>query len=542
MTLPLTWKTDPLLLDEVLKRTKTLNELLQVNDLDSNLKRQLVTNPLMNFYGFLIRKRDFITKRIGATNSKVRILARMPFLPLEKYPRVQILLSQKSWLLAETSRDYFYQSALHDHSIKNWKQRVERYLERGAIPLPLLRGDEELWQQLTQQVKQEQQITIQSAKGKQSIIPLVLTEKLVYLLGIVDGDGHLSKHQVHIVDYSQEQIKQLQQFMYELFGVTGEIRSGKGGNYYILLVNSKWIVRLVQYLTGHPLGRKYEALQEPLILQKDQWTYLRGAYWRGLFDADASYKQAPTFTTISEKLTLDLKDYLDAFEINSTINTNKNGFTTYIYTGSRTRLYSQIGSWHPQKRKELLALLSRRRSGEIENFQGINEQKMTSDGFFDLSLLNNRTTINNFGPLMKQLRQQKNLTRKDLAIILPISYPTLATYENSQTNPSIKVALVFVSLMNLNFMSFLREYQLDYFSFYSSVKLPFIPSHELLQLMTYLHPCACNSISLLTTNPKVIQRIESFFDIKITKLELKRFNNYVLWDFLRTFGKYETIK
>ncbi|MHA1435244.1 MAG: LAGLIDADG family homing endonuclease [Candidatus Heimdallarchaeota archaeon] len=286
-SLPINWQTDPLLWGQqqlVTNQWQTLNNLLTETK-KSEERELLIKQPLRNFYGILIRTQDFNDKVNDPNQKRVRVLTRMPFLPLVLYPAVMELLAKKVWLLAEGARDYFYQSAKKDHSITSWKQRIDRYLDRGAIPLPLLRVDETLWQRLTEQILQEKKITIQSAKGEQSIIPLELTEKLVYLLGIIDGDGHLSKHQVHIVDYSKKQIEQLQQLCQELFGVTGHIQEGNEGNYYILLVNSKWIVRLVQFLTGHSLGRKYESLREPLILKTEPWNRFRGAYWRGMFDA-----------------------------------------------------------------------------------------------------------------------------------------------------------------------------------------------------------------------------------------------------------------
>lgn len=313
MTPSVNWQTDPLLYPRINDRPTTLNNLLAEEGNESEEKTQLLNNPLKNFYGMLIHQNDFARNK---TNSKkARILTRMPYLPLEYYPFLQQKLAENSWSLAEGTRDYFYQSALLDHSIKSWKQRIDHYFERGAIPLPMLRGDEKLWLQLTEQIQQEQQLTIQSAKGEQTTIPLQLTEKLVYLLGITDGDGNLSKHQVHIVDYSKKQIEQLQKFCKELFGVTGNIVEGKEGNYWILLVNGKWIVRLITFLTGHPTGRKYESLQEPFILREQPWERFRGAYWRGMFDADGSYKNTMVFATVSNLLSKDLEAYLSSFEV-----------------------------------------------------------------------------------------------------------------------------------------------------------------------------------------------------------------------------------
>lgn len=537
MILPLNWKNDPLLL--------TSNQRLTLNTQFANAKtvsekELIVTQPLVNFYGILIKKQEF---NLNTTLlSKIRILPRMPYLPLNHYSFLKNELAEHSWILAERVRDYFYGSAMLDNSIKSWRQRIERYLEGGAIPLPLLRGDEDLWQQLTEQVLKEQHITIQAAKGEQSRIPLKLTEKLVYLLGIIDGDGHLSKHQVHIVDYSKKQIEQLQGFFLELFGVTGHIREGNEGNYYILLVNGKWIVRLVNHLTGHPLGRKYDALREPLILRENPWEHLRGAYWRGLFDSDGSYKGGIEFTTISEKLSCDLKNYLEEKSIKFNFKASNRSYRLYVQAGSRTKFSQQVGSWHLEKKSQLQTLLSRRYNGEEVTFLGINEQNLDSEGLLDFALMDNKISVINSGMAIRQIREQGGFTRKDFAKLLAVNYSTLASYENSGSIPTIRTMIKVAEILEKPFSEFLWKYQLNEFTYVLSVELPFSPSKELCEYMSYLYPRLHNVISLQTKEQGTLQRIENYFSIKFDKVRGNDFKNYVLWDFLRLFGLYKTVK
>ncbi len=544
MTPPLSWKTDPLLLER--KQGLSLNDLL-VNFEDSARREQLGENPLNNFYGFLIKRVDFIRKETAPAEKRIRILTRMPFIPLNNYSFLKQLLEDKRWLIAEASRDYFYQSAMKDHSIRNWKNRIARYIERGAIPLPLLRGDEELWQQFTQQVKQEQQITIQSAKGEHSTIPLMLTEKLVYLLGVIDGDGHLSKHQVHIVDYSKKHIEQLQQFIQELFRVTGAIREGKEGNYYILLVNGKWLVRLINFLTGHPLGRKYAALREPLILREKPFQHLRGAYWRGLFDADASYKQGVTFVTTAKTLADDLYNYLDYKKISYRTKEKDTignlSYVVYIPTGYRTNLYSQIGSWHPEKNQEFLSLLKRRRMGEKEGFQGIPKQTLTSEGYFNFYHLDSSILVVNVGSILNQIRKKMVISRKKLAQDLSISYETITAYENGRAFPPLRNIIKFVELTNQKLMPFLEENRLFYYKSHLTIQLPLKPTAFLKQAMQYLHPRNGSNITILTKDEHFFEEMKSYFSLPSSlTISQRRFCTRVLHNFLITFGNYQNVK
>jgi ribosome-binding protein aMBF1 (putative translation factor) len=539
MTTPLNWKTDPLLREG--EKYRSLNTQLE-HFKDQRHKEQLLRNPLKNFYGLLIKKRDFKRRKNTPKSKRIRILARMPYISLQEYHFIQQKILGNSWQLAEAARDYFYHSAQSDHSISSWKQRIERYANKGSIPLPILRVDQEIWKQFSEHIHQEQQIIIQSAKQEPSKIPLKLSEKLVYLLGMIDGDGHLTKHQVHIVDYSKEQIKQLQKIVKELFAIEGEVRKGNGGKYYILLANGKWVVKLINYLTEHALGRKYQSLREPVILREKPYEHLRGAYWRGLFDADASYKRTMVFTTISLKLINDLERFLDQLVVKYRTKKTAKGISLYIYAGSRQKVCNAIGCWHPEKREEVKELLSRRRSGETEAFQGIEQKHLTAKGFFNFNRLDQRITVQQMGKLFQQYRKQQGLSRKDLAKYLKISYFTLTSYEKNRTSPPLQLIKKFASLQNVELMFFLHKHNLVRYGLIKTVRLPLQPSKQLSEVMIYLFPGSNQVVSLSANNQKVVDKLNNFFELKITSPSTNRLYNYVLWDFLKKFGKYKTVK
>ncbi|MBD3191032.1 MAG: helix-turn-helix domain-containing protein [Candidatus Heimdallarchaeota archaeon] len=540
MNRPITWKNDSLLLDK--KQGLTLNALLE-NCEDGTKKEQLLKRPLENFYGILIRKTDFIRKKSTTTDKRIRILTRMPYVPLNHYPFLKETIKEKDWLLAEASRDYFYQSAQNDLSIKSWKKRIERYLKSNTLPLPLLRVDEEPWRELITRVFHEKKIIIQSAKREESTIPLILSEKLVYLLGVIDGDGHLTKHQVHIVDYSKKHIEQLQRFFEELFGVTGDIRAGREKNYYILLVNGKWIVRLINFLTGHPLGRKYDALQEPLILREKPFEKFRGAYWRGMFDADASFKKEVTFTSISKQLSIDLHHFLETFKIDYyfkeiKIEKGDNAYLTTIPSGSRKKLFDQIDCWYEDKKQQFLRLINKEQSRLI-TFQGVNKKSLTSSGFFDFSLLPRNITIANLGGIIRQSRERAGLSRKVLAQKMGISYANLTAYELHRANPSLDFLLKYLDFRGEPLMTFLENMALNYFQLKNTkVRLCLKPTEELLALINSLYPLSNYYIGIKGANSKIIKEIEDFFDMTI-KTNTNRFSNSVLHHFLTTFFIFE---
>ena len=534
----LNWKTDPLLQDV------TLNELV-ANTMEPSERQVLINNPLANFYGILVKKQEFSQNTTLLT--KTRILPRMPYLPLNHYPFLKEQLQERSWLLAEKNRDYFYGSAMMDNAIKDWKQRIERYVENNAIPLPMLRGDEELWQQLTKHVLQEQQIIIQAAKGERSIIPLKLTEKLVYLLGIIDGDGNLAKHQIHIVDYSKKQIEQIQGFFKELCGVPGDIKEGNEGNYYILLVNAKWLVRLVTFLTGHPTGRKYKSLQEPLILREPSWERLRGAYWRGLFDADGSYRNTLTFATNSKQLSDDLEGYFSSLGVNYKVTYDAmKSYTMYVYAGTRKKVFDAIGSWHPEKRREFQQLLGKNWYGSLSIFQGLENNNLIDSTFFDFAKLPDNIRLINGGRLFIQLRKQKQWTQVNLASKLAISLSSLCKYEQLTINPGLKLMKKLFAICEIQDIKkrihYLESNSLQYYTYKTrQVKYPFRVSDEVLQVMNCLHPRSDDLVVLLSDTKASRQLAFEIFGISFVKFR-PTIRNLALNTFLQTFGHYSSYR
>ncbi|RLI63884.1 MAG: hypothetical protein DRO63_08060, partial [Candidatus Gerdarchaeota archaeon] len=212
------------------------------------------------------------------------------------------------------------------------------------------------------------------------------------------------------------------------------------------------------------------------------------------------------------------------------------------YSGSRQKVAEAIGSWHPEKKKELQTLLSRRRNGEIEAFQGIRTANLTSEGFFDFSLMDQRITVLQMGDLLKQFRWENNWSRTELANSLQLSYFTLTSYEKNRTNPPLQLVQMLASKQNMNLMPFLHKNNLCRFGSVKKVKLPLRPSKQCLELMQYLRPGANHAISLETNDQEVTTKLNDFFELKITDPAINRLYNYVLWTFLTTYGNYQTVK
>ncbi|MHA1309226.1 MAG: hypothetical protein ACTSO7_18650, partial [Candidatus Heimdallarchaeota archaeon] len=158
----------------------------------------------------------------------------------------------------------------------------------------------------------QEYIPFQSARGEHFQMPTRLTEDLAYFLGVVIGDGHLNYHNLELVDFSQENMVMLQALAKILFGIEGAISGEK--KIWLLHLNNKWLVRLVNFLTDQPItGKKYQALRELILFQNDE--KLRWQFWSGVLDADGSYKSVVSFCSSSQFFVNELTKVLDKYNI-----------------------------------------------------------------------------------------------------------------------------------------------------------------------------------------------------------------------------------
>lgn len=472
----LSWKNDPLLFD-----TEPVDQRYWVTA-NGLIKRQQSSeiffrnNALLNIYPIMIRKIDFVVSE--------RTLQVMPYVVLSK--QWSHKLRKKSLAVAERAHYYFKDSAA-DYKITRWQQKVINYVEQQQrIPFPLFRLADN-WQQLLKQPE----IVFQSARGETFRLPIVLTEDLAYLLGVIAGDGHLNEHNVVLVDYSPEQMKLLKSLTQKLLGITGKI-TGEN-NIWLLHINNKWFVRLVHFLTDQPIGgKKYSKLREPLLLKNRK--KLRKAYWSGVMDADGSYKGRICFTSVAKPYINDFCRLLQEKEIcYKQREIWKEGSFGYIVTvpaAYRKRFVKLIKPRHPQKKIELKELLSTTIAtsptvGEwSQQIIGFQEEKVSENRLFDFSLLKGISVIG-AGKYIKKLRRRKCLKQKDLDFIDP---SLVSKYElNKIPIPLRELKKILQRLNGKNLMEFLAENSLEEFVITNSkARLDLQPNQKLLKILSGL--------------------------------------------------------
>ena len=485
----------------------------------------------------MIRKHDFITGE--------RLLQSFPYILLDQDWVEK--LRKKTLLLAERAHHYF-KDTLADYSIRSWQKRVIKYLEeQKRLPFPLLR----LYSDWLEIYQDKHFLSFQSARGEDFQLPLYLTEDLSYLIGVIMGDGHLAEYYVNIIDASKEHIENLTQMLVLQFNSKTEFFKHTSANAWNVNILCKWIVRLFNFLSGQPINeRKYPSLREPLIFQTNP--LLRNAFWRGLMDADGSYKSSIGFGSASQKLLNDFSAFLTQHNIQHRFYTQTVlGGTTYslkISGESRKRFTQLISSDHPIKKQEMQILLDKKIHRFTENsatlrkrgvWDGqvitVNQEKLF-DGYFDLSLIPH-LRIANLGNYIRALRRKNGLTQQSLSSEFSITQTLLSKYERNSHALPIPILIELLLKLAVPLKAFFSTHsKLDFHSHRSKCCLNTQSSEDFLKI---LHGMQFKEGGLIMIHGKENEdldnyrkKISSFFSLKIHKTH---FHNTVLNSFVREF-------
>jgi len=532
----LSWQKDPLLLDpEPLEQ----NTWLTANDLCTQGKKGQIFSPIghLNLYSFMLRKIDFV--------SGERLLQSFPYIVIDE--EWCSLLRKQTLLLAERTHYYFH-NALTNIPIHNWQKKIIEYLEKQhRLPFPLFRLADN-WQDY---FLEKQFVQFQSARGEDFQLPLYLTEDLAYLTGVVMGDGHLADYFINIIDSSKEHIKNLAGLLQLHFNSKIEFFEQQNAQAWNVNILGKWIVRFFNFLSGQPINeRKYPHLCEPLIFQEQE--LFRRAFWRGLMDADGSYKTTIGFGTASKRLLIDFSNYLKLHNIHYRFYKQDNfGNITHslVIVGQSRKAFAElISSNHPTKQQELLNLLNRKINRFTQNSAtlqqqgfwggqvlGVNEQKLVS-GFFNLNLVPN-LSLANLGSYLLGLRDKHEHNQKTLATQLTITQTLLSKYERDFLAIPITTLLKLLDFYDILLENFLTEFsKLCFQSRSSKCTIEVQPSANFLIML--------EGLQIKEKGCIIIQRKEDgnldtyrnqLSDYFMIDIPTRRFHNSALNTFVREF-------
>lgn len=502
----------------------TANKILEsnANRTDSFIDLETLT---LNLYSILVRKIDFVRDK-----DSDRIISRFPFLVLTD--EEIILIKSKILLIAEFTRDYFYRST--NSSIMEWKRRLETYLKRGAMPYPLYRCACAILDLPIINTNIDE-LFFESSRGKRYSIPNKLTRALAYLCGVVNGDGHLHRHYFRITDETKNFLLLLSKFFEFKFKDPGELFLT--GNAWNVELRSTAVVRIINFLTEQTIeGAKYDSLREPLLF-KQLGSPFRNLYWRGAMDADGSFKNKISFSSVSDRFVLDLQSYLHENNIEANLISNNDSVCgLYLLAKHKLQYVELIGSLNPKKSDDLLDYLLRKR--KYTKFVGLKKGVLTKEGYFNLNLLDTLFIVG-LGDFLKKYRDNENYTVMDQQFDM-----TLGSYSNMEKN---KRGLPFSMLKDI--VTDLQEKDSYIFELLTnhtatvwyqvagskSMKLPLKPNTQLDEVLPHIEP-RINYVLLSTINKQNKQIFEEVFDLQITDNHV---NSRLLLHFLVTFYDFD---
>jgi len=523
----LTWQNDPLLLDpepKLMNGWLTANKILESDSLTNDSFIDLDTLT-MNLYSILVRKIDFVRDK-----DSDRIISRFPFLVLTDEEK--ILIKSKILLIAEIARDYFYKSI--NSGIMEWKRRLETYLKRGAMPYPLYRCSCALLEHPMMNPHIDE-LFFESARGKRYSIPTKLTKALAYLCGVINGDGHLHRHYFRITDETKEFMMLLSKLFEQIFNDPGELFLTE--NAWNVELRSSAVVRIINFLTDHTIeGAKYDSLREPFLFKQLGAPY-RNNYWRGAMDADGSFKNKISFSSVSDRFVLDFKSFLLEKNIDvKLIRIDDAVCGLYLLAKDKLQYVELIGSLNPKKSDDLLDYLQKKRT--YAEFLGLKKGVLTKNGYFNLNLLDTLFIIG-FGDFLNDYRSNKSYTFMDDQFEMAQgSFSTMEKNErglpfsmlktiinNQQKNEAVIYDLLMKNYDNIRYLV----------SGSSSLKLPLKPSVQLNNLLAFVEP-KINNILLSKMDAQNKRIFEEIFDLPIKDNYV---NSRLLLHFLLTFYNFD---
>jgi len=213
---------------------------------------------------------------------------------------------------------------------------------------------------------------------KRIFLPRELNERVGYLIGFFQGDGHLKKEKgpfqensIYFYESDIEMINKLNKIIEEEFGIRGKIYLGKnlrGHKWHILRLCSKPIYFFFKNILGLQSGKKIRNVRVPEIIKKSG-SSVQLSFIRGFFDAEGTIGENTKGPWLEigqasknnpcEILTW-TKDKLNENEIIlSEPRRTKNQEFFRIRTSKREtikRFFNIISSNHPQKKEKFIEI------------------------------------------------------------------------------------------------------------------------------------------------------------------------------------------
>ncbi len=179
---------------------------------------------------------------------------------------------------------------------------------------------------------------------------LCINEELVYIIGVIMGDGHISNSSKSKTDLSKDYRISIESVDFGFLKVVEKLikkyvetksivrllkkREGKQQSYYFQIRNKRFYLWLVEFVKIPP-GAKSRKLRLPEYILKGTYE-LKTSFLAGLFDSDGGFRgKTIGFTMSSELFQDDIFNLLRELNISSSKDQWVNKITLKTYFGLR---------------------------------------------------------------------------------------------------------------------------------------------------------------------------------------------------------------
>jgi len=198
------------------------------------------------------------------------------------------------------------------------------------------------------------------------LCPKKINRNISYLVGVINGDGHLRKSEtlLEITDgqsdkeklkSSKEYFEIIDELIKKEFNVSG--KKFKTENEWRYNLNNKWLCRYINYFFKVPFGRKSEIIYFPNNLKKYE-----SEFWRGIMDTDGFIDEKTKSIKIksnSNKLIKQFEGFCSRNKISFYTKEEKEAKAVNLFSESLYKYAEVIGFSHPRKKNILIQHLKR---------------------------------------------------------------------------------------------------------------------------------------------------------------------------------------
>lgn len=228
----------------------------------------------LNLYSCLVQKEDFLPKN--------KILNKIAYVEGEELSkeiknrlnRLPIKLKREKFLEIRKLIFKYHDIKPNYYDLWRMKKLLKKWFKKRLFPITFLRviafSDNKKFVELLNKIEFISSFTSSVKIYLPGSLGKIKDERLWYFIGVIFGDGYLLQtekdYRILIADgsskqeelqYCLEYMKKLSFLFSRIFKIDKKkVKIENRGNWYVIFVSSKWLIRFFHFIFGMPIGKK----------------------------------------------------------------------------------------------------------------------------------------------------------------------------------------------------------------------------------------------------------------------------------------------